>query len=348
MVRKVFLLFLLFVITFSGTGWSSLGPSMGHEESKSKSIHKEKGLSVEASKEKKQSQGEKVEKGKQEEIAKSLQETAKRALSRRKDRNFQLSLGLQDILFPVVADLERQGVGIFGECKLVTRPPRLQDLGINWEIERGMIDVYLKEYYENKASQGSIAEINENEIKRITYCALQYAVILGTAGMEIKKLIETVGNDWLGYVDLVKAARIAILKALKKPDRSLQENMEIVKESFHVPCTFRGKIDSLLCGGLTIDVRPRLTVWLGSGMQVYGDQFMGIKGGWTVSSAWSLDRAFEKLVSNSKTKKITNSVAKYVDKLEVQGKVIKASILKKKALEAAQNGKTSFFLSFPY
>ena len=106
-----------------------------------------------------------------------------------------------------------------------------------------------------------------------------------------------------------------------------------------------------MCGGVLVEVQASpsemqssFSVWLGS-MEIYGRKLAGLGGTYDLNAAWSLDSAWEKLTRNSKTRNLVLTIAEYVDRLEAEGKIVRASMVKKKALLAAKSGRIGLVVS---
>ncbi len=346
MSQWIGLLCVVFLL-FGFTSAQASGPSLGVSGRKEVSQGKEKTQALEKTKEHRKTTGARREKRKEETESHSLQNVARKALSKRKDSTLRITVSVSDLFFPVLASLEKGGIKPFGQCCLVTHPPRLSDLGIQVEVAPGLVDALALEYYNNLAASGGLAPLKGEEITRLVNCALDYSLVLGSALTEIQTLIKKVGTDWLGYRDLKLVAKQAVLKALRKKDKGVEETIQMARDVFAPSCRFRGKIDDFLCGGLLVSVRPSLTLRLG-GLILYGEKFAGLGGEWTISAGWSLDQAWEKLVTDSKTKTLLKAWADYIERLEAKGETVRAALLKKKALLLAKEGKADILISPPF
>ena len=339
-MRKIFVVFveLLFLGLLATTVNAELGPKLGKEQKQSMSVGKEKSITTEKNKEKKKTKGKKKENKIEFAISEGLEKTINNALSQKDNQDFTIEIAASDLILPAVLELEEQEIAPFSDCKLFARPPVLKDIGVNFEVEQGIIDVTTKEYFEQQAKQQGIAEIDYQALKKYVYCGFEYASILGCAVKEIQGLYINF-QGWLGFEDMQKIAKKAILKCI-----NTKENKTLRRLAFKTPCYWKESISSLRCGGVVVTFLP-FSIKIGS-MQVLGEgKFCGLGGTFKLSSAFSLDQSFSLVVKKAKNKNKAYSLAKYVENLESQGKIKKAALLKKKIVEQAKTGHISLSLS---
>ena len=243
------------------------------------------------------------------------------------------------VLRALAARLEKRGVGVFGRCRLITRPPALRDLIPGWEPIPGMIDPVAREHLESAAAQGAVAPVRTDRLREIVRCALDYARTLGTAAAETVNLVRTVGPEWLGVSDVTGAARMALERALRETDPAVDMIVSAAEESFAAPCRFRGDVATLLCGGLTVRIRP-LAISL-DGREILGETWAGIRGEWRLSSSRSLRGAWERFLELTEGISEVRSAAEWTEKLEREGRITRASLVRKKVLSQAVRGSLS-------
>lgn len=343
MVRVIFTLLLL--LAFTTPSSYGMGLSLGQSQGQETGIGSEKAVGVEVQREKRKSKGKKEESRSEERESQEIREAARKALARRQDSSLRVSISLPDLFYPIVAQFEGEGVSPFADCRLVSKPVRLLDLGVSFEVAPGIIDLIVKEYYENQAKMGGAVDLDRKEVNRVVYCALEYAAILGSAALKIQESVHEIGADWLGLADLQKFARKFILESIRSPNIEIRSVVETARQAYTpVRCRFLNSLDSFLCGGLVVSLRPLLSIRLGE-LELYGAKFAGIGGEWNVSAGWSLDKAFEKLTATAKSSSKLTSIANYVDRLESEGQVAKAASIKKRVLKAASTGKLDLILS---
>ena len=108
-----------------------------------------------------------------------------------------------------------------------------------------------------------------------------------------------------------------------------------------------GNLNTLVCGGVVVSFNP-FSVRIGS-LQVWGEgKFAGLGGVWHVSSSFSLSKTFQDVLKQAKNKNEANILSDYVEKLESQGQLRKAALLKKKTIEQARTGHISLFIAPPF
>lgn len=322
------------------------GPSIGQGEKKGIEIGKEKNRTLERSRERKKTTGGRREERTEESASRALRRVAKEALNLRDDASLRVRVPATDLLLPLVLEMERKGVEPFASCRLLSDPPKLADLGLKTELAPGLVDATLREYLENRAATGAAAEIDPRETRRIVNCAVRYGTVLASASLLLGNLVNDLGEDWVGLADLERFAPKAIRTSVSSPDPTVSFLSKRALSAFRLPCRFNGRIDSFRCGGIVLDVRPTLSVRLGN-LTLYGDAPFGVRTEWHVSASWSLDRAFEKLASDSRTRNLVKAVSDYVEELEAEGRLVKASLLKKKVLTLAREGKADLLLAPP-
>ena len=323
----------------------AFGPSVGAGGKRETTEGKERVKELQRSREKRKARGKREERRREERLARALRLAARRALSGRREAAFRTAVSLPEVLYAVVAELEREGVSPFKECRLVTDPPKLSDLGISFEVSPGVIDLVAKEYYESQAAAGGAVEgLDREALERVADCALKYAEILGSASLALKEFVREVGEDWLGYEDLLRYARRAVLSAANDPAPGVRETVSAARRVFTPRCRFRGRMEVLQCGGLLLELRPLFSLRLGS-LELYGSRFAGVGGEWTVSAGWSLEKAWERLVSDERVRDLVKGYADYVERVEARGEALRAAMLKKKALLAAKEGRWDIVLS---
>ena len=322
------------------------GPSIGQGERKGMEIGREKSGTLERSRERKKTTGGRREERTEESASRVLRMVAKEALNLRDDASLRVRVSATDLLVPLVLRMERGGVEPFASCRLISDPPKLADLGPRLELAPGLVDATLREYLEGRAAAGAVSEIDPRKTRRIVNCAVRYGVVLASASLILGNLVNDLGEDWVGLADLERFAPRALRLSVSDPDPTLSSLSERALSAFALPCRFVGRIDSFRCGGIVLKLRPTLTVHLGS-LTLYGDAPFGVRTEWHVSASWSLDRAFEKLASDSRTRNLVKSVSDYVEELETEGKLVKASLLKKKVLTLAREGKADLVLAPP-
>lgn len=327
----------LCLFLFFGVNTFAAGPKIQHEEKQSMSIGKEKNLSTEKTKEKKESEGKRKEKKVEFSLSRSAEKSIGKALEQRKNSGFQIEISLSDVLIPQILALEKKDP-FFSSCRLYSNPPSLGDIGINF-VNDGIIDLTTQEYYEVQAKQQGIAQINYKDLKKYVLCAFDYAEILQQVVLKMKELAEL--QDWLGFEDLQYYAKKALEAAIKD-----YENMESLKKAFITPCRWMGDLQKLRCGGVVVSFEP-FSVRIGS-LELWGHgKFAGLGGSWHVSSSFSLSRTFQDVLRQAQNKNEVRMFSDYIEKLESQGQLRKAALLKKKVLEQARNGHISLVLAPP-
>ena len=347
-MRVPALLFLILLLLMNtGTPCIASGPSLGQGGRKGVVTEKEKTRALERTGEERKTTGKRREERAEESASKTLQRVAREALNLRDDASLRVSVSATDILLPLILDLEKKGTEPFATCRLLSDPPRLSDLGIELEIVPGLMDVTLKEYLETRASAGAISRIDPQTTERIVTCAVRYGTIMASASLQLRHFVESVGENWVGLADLKKFAAEALRLSVSSPDPTVSSLSKRALSAFALPCRFNGRIDSFRCGGIVLDIRPALAVHLGN-LSLYGDSPFGIRTEWQVSAAWSLDQAFERLASDSRTKNLVKAVSDYVEELEARGKITRASLVKKKALNLAREGRADLLLAPPF
>ena len=309
-------------------------------------LHKEKGLGLEKTKERRRTEGER--KGHRVEIRLSHEagEAVSKALSLRGVKDYTVEVYISDLLRTVAVKLERKDQGVFGRCRLFTDPPSISALGLKFEVLPGVIDVTAKEYYETQAAAGTSAALDDSVLRRYVVCALDYARILGTTALKLEGYVHAVGPDWLGFSDLLRYTQTTVENALAHDslEPGIEEMISVARETFFTPCRFKGNIYTFNCGGIFVFMRPVFSVKLGE-TELFGSTFCGISGTFRVSSVWSLDRAWEKFLREVGGKSELDELARYVENLEAQGEIRRASMLKKKILSQAERGRINIDLS---
>jgi len=338
-MKKVLLLLLITFLITQGQV-IAFGPSAGVNEEKRKGITKEKTLEAEKTKEKKKTKGKKEEKHVSVRLTKEVKEAVNKALALKDDKSFTVTLTISDIAFPVLLELEKRNVEPFSSCKLISNPPTLPGVGINY-VTDGIIDVIAKEYWTGMAAQDAfLPDEVSNRIKKLALCAINYAEKIGSAVICLKKELKKLKN-WVGITDVRKLFR----ECLKKPEYSGVKQICEQAKKLIGKCRFKGDLNHFLCGGLKVTISDGISVKFGK-IFIYADNhFAGMSAEYKVSSAWSLSKAWEKVKEKLKAHEKTKQLVKYVDYLEAKGKVYKAALLKKRVLDQARTGRLDLTLS---
>jgi hypothetical protein len=130
---------------------------------------------------------------------------------------------------------------------------------------------------------------------------------------------------------------------LNEEDKSIAGTIESLKPLWN-KCRFRGSLDNYVCGAFEVSINP-LSIWVGK-LHIYGENnFLGISATYRLSSIWSLDKAWETLKSQAKSNDKIKQLVNYIEKLESQGRVYKAALLKRKVLDQARSGSINISLT---
>ncbi|MDQ7032246.1 MAG: hypothetical protein Q9M37_05965 [Desulfonauticus sp.] len=328
------LFFLLFFLIFSNVAIAGITADVGKR--KDMQNMKEKTQMVEKNKQQRQAKTKREEQRREQTIREAIQKIARQALSARENTQMKITISVPELFYPIIAELEKEKEP-FSVCKLVTFPPTLEEVGIAFEHD-GVIDLTLKQYLESKAVGDGIVSLDEEGVKEITNCALDYSLILGSAIIKLNKLYNKSNiQSWLGVKDLKKYARIAILNSIEKPEEGVKETIDIAKKAFSFPCRLWKNIDTLQCGGVTLVLHPNFQISLGRQI-LYGDRFL-FNSEWTVSTAFSLDQTWEKIKTIAKDDAKIRSWAKTIEKMEAEGEIKKAALTKKHVIQMIAEGR---------
>jgi len=205
------------------------------------------------------------------------------------------------LFIPQLIELEKQGVGVFGSCKVFTDPFTPEKLGLTYE-QYGVIDPIKGQYLQGV--QGSYAFIgylvDEGKVIEYANCLMRYGAIIAQAQLNLYNSLKRVGKVVKGKVKgnveleaFKRMVRSALYEAMhaKRYSPQIQNVLSRVKVSG--PCKFAGGSGNIMCGGflLRLQVPQELSL---QGFSLFGSSFFGVSGSIRVSKvAGSENTAFE-------------------------------------------------------
>lgn len=314
---------------------------VGQEGSKGKRLEKEKAISTEKSHETAQAKGKKEEQSKKKEMSTVVSKAAKKALETRDDRSFSVVVSPLALVTAEVIKKENAGEGMWGQCRLLTRRPRLQDYGPQWERD-GVVYSTMLEYLKQMAQAQAYVK-DAHDMDELLKCVSFYVKTVGSTLWYMNDYVKSIGKDWIGLQDLQKRTSVLLEEATRRPAVPVAKMAAMIQDGYS-KCQYDGEITRWRCGALLIDWNPSFTVTI-AGIPYWGsDTVAGFRAEYTLNAAWSLDRAWEEFTADSNTTSITQAWSSYIDELEKKGKTTRASLLKKKALQMAAQGKVDINL----
>ena len=340
-MRKV-LLILILLLFFYPAGVMA-GPSAGSRQQQRVEIGKDVSMGVEKTKEKRKQKGKRREIRIDTGITKATEKALHRQMSLRKNKDLVVEMSFQDLIMSVMVELEKKNKK-YSSCSLFSNPPVLSSIGINFEIEPGMIDLTKMEYWKQQAIQHGVASpsvVNYKVLNQIINCSFEYAIIIGSALLKLEDTMKSL-SGWAGIQDLRKWIKTILYHNMVDP--GIKNMLGSIKSLYLTPCRFYGDIHTLKCGGILVSFSP-FSVRTVQGFEIFGHKFAGLGGSWRVSSAFSLDQAFQTICRYNKSNNYIKTVARYVEDLESKGKIKRAALIKKKVINQAMEGHISINLS---
>jgi hypothetical protein len=212
-----------------------------------------------------------------------------------------MSINVSYLFIPQIIEFEKQGIGIFGSCKVFTDPLTPEKLGLSYE-ENGVIDTIKGQYLQGL--QGSYAPVgyltDEKKVVEYANCLLQYGAILAQAQLNLynnlKKVGKVVKGRVKGNVELEAFKRMvrgALYEAMNTKRFSPQIQNVVGKVKVSGPCKFAGGGGNIMCGGFFLKLQvPQELSW--QGFSLFGPNAFGVGGSIRVSkAAGSENTAFE-------------------------------------------------------
>jgi hypothetical protein len=212
-----------------------------------------------------------------------------------------MSINVSYLFIPQIMEFEKQGIGIFGSCKVFTEPLTPERLGLSYE-ENGVIDPIKGQYLQGL--QGSYARVgyltDEKKVVEYGNCLLQYGAVLAQAQLNLYNHLKGVGKVVKGRVRgnveleaFKRMVRSALYEAVnaKKFSPQIQSVLRGLRVSG--PCKFAGGGGNIMCGGffLRLQVPQELSL---QGFSLFGPNAFGIGGTIRISkAAGSENTAFE-------------------------------------------------------
>jgi hypothetical protein len=214
--------------------------------------------------------------------------------------SIDLNMNVSYLFIPQIVELEEQGMGWFGKCKVFTEPLTPERLGLSYE-RYGVIDSIKAQYLQNL--QGTYSDVayvaDEERVVEYANCLVRYGAIIAQAQLNLynslKKFGVVKGGKVKGKMELEKFQQ-AIRKALLDAMNTNKYSPQIQRwagVSISGPCKFAGSPGAIMCGGYLLKLQPPQELSL-QNFALFGSSFMGIGGSIRVSKgAGSETTAFE-------------------------------------------------------
>jgi hypothetical protein len=313
---------------------------------KTQRTDKEQSQSIRKSQEQRESKGRKKTTTTTTGIDKQTQDVIRSVEDMRRNTEADVTLSLEMVFLDRISQMEQQGEGEFGKCRIVTRPKLPRDFGISAEVSPGVIDSIKAEYLSKAVQSNTYVTgiTSEEDIRVYRNCLAFYGAVIGQAYIYLSSDLHSLGiksnTKSIGYDDFVSLANTALQRALQSIKNATIKNTynRIVTDTS--PCRFAQSIENLhvQCGPVLLVIGPRPQMFVMGAAQWYGEKFAGYGGQWRVSKAWSYQSAVEALKTTSKYEKWANVVSKFAEELETKGKAKEAVAVRKKAWEIAKKG----------
>lgn len=197
------------------------------------------------------------------------QETQKQ--SNRVESNKEISIDLRSIVLAALSRYEATS-----DCKVLTNPKFLPELGIDWINQSGTIDPLKQQYLESTAKQGvylrDILTYEQLQTLKQHLNCMALEGILGHETMIALKKIKIPANRAIledsVYLTLVFLKEISTTKKISNLYEQVK-NVDINK------CRFWGSTETIMCGNVLLDLkRIALTV---SAVELF-PSFAGVSG----------------------------------------------------------------------
>jgi hypothetical protein len=200
-----------------------------------------------------------------------------------------LTINVSYLFIPMIAELEEQGVGLFGKCKVFTEPLTPERLGLSYE-KYGVVDSIKAQYLQNLYGAYSDVAYVADEEKIIEYanCLVRYGAVLAQAQLNLYNNLKRFGNvvkggKVKGKMELEKFQQ-TVRKALLDAVNAKSYNPQIqnwISRKISGPCKFTNQ-GGILCGGYLLKLQPPQELSV-QNFQLFGTSFFGIGGSIRVS-----------------------------------------------------------------
>jgi uncharacterized protein YjhX (UPF0386 family) len=200
-----------------------------------------------------------------------------------------LSMNVSHLFIPQITELERQGVGWFGKCKVFTEPLTPEKAGLSYE-KYGVIDTIKAQYLQNlQGTYGDVSYVaDEEQVVEYANCLKQYGAVIAQAQLNLYNNLKRFGGVLKGgglkgkmkLEEFQKALKKALLDAMN--DKYSPQIRQWAGKNISGPCKFAGGNGVIMCGAYLLKLQPPQELSL-QGFQLFGSSFMGIGGSIRVS-----------------------------------------------------------------
>jgi uncharacterized protein YjhX (UPF0386 family) len=210
-----------------------------------------------------------------------------------------LSVNVSYLFIPQIVELEEQGVGFFGKCKVFTEPLTPSNLGLTYE-KYGVVDSIKAQYLQNLyGSYGDVAYVvDEEKVIEYANCLARYGMIIAQAQLNLYGSLKQYGKVLKGRIkgkiELEKLKNIVKKVLLDAMNGKYSPQIrQWASKNISGPCKFAGSPGVIMCGAYLLKLQPPQELSL-QGFQLFGTNFMGIGGSIRISkTAGSEMTAFE-------------------------------------------------------
>jgi hypothetical protein len=210
-----------------------------------------------------------------------------------------LSTNVSYLFIPQIVELEEQGEGLFGKCKVFTDPLTPERLGLSYE-RYGVIDNVKAQHLQSLQSSYSDVAYVADEEKIIDYanCLKQYGAVIAQAQLNLYGSLKQYGRVLKGRIkgeiELEKLKNIVKKVLLDAMNGKYSPQIrQWVNKNISGPCKFAGSPGVIMCGAYLLKLQPPQELSL-QGFQLFGTNFFGIGGSIRISKTAGSERtAFE-------------------------------------------------------
>jgi uncharacterized protein YjhX (UPF0386 family) len=201
--------------------------------------------------------------------------------------SIDLSMNVSYLFIPQIAELEEQGVGWFGKCKVFTEPLTPEKVGLGYE-KYGVIDPIKAQYLQNlHGTYGDIAYVaDEKQVVDYANCLLRYGAVLAQAQINLYNSLKRAGSIIKNREGRVKG-RMKLEEFKQIIRRALLDAMDASKHSPQVKqwasksisglCRFAGSPGVIMCEAYLVKLQPPQELSL-HGFQLFGAVPFGLGG----------------------------------------------------------------------
>jgi len=174
-----------------------------------------------------------------------------------------MSVNVSHLFIPQIMEFEKQGVGIFGSCKVFTDPLTPDILGLTYE-QYGVVDPIKGQYLQGL--QGSHVPVgylvDEGKVIEYANCLMRYGAIIAQAQINLYNSLKRVGKVVKGRVKenveleaFKRMVRGALYEAMNAKMYSPQIQSVLSRVKVSGPCKFVGGGGNVMCGGFFLKLQ---------------------------------------------------------------------------------------------